>query len=264
MSENPTDEIDRLRDELETLRNCSGEELERQKLDALAEFAAGAGHEINNPLAIIGGHAQLLLREIEHPEHRRQLALIAAQVQRAYDMIADIRLFARPPAPESETFSLLDWLRALVGEQRPRMEEAGVVLHFTPEIRVFEPDGSVVTRNLEQHPVFLSTDPAMLGVVVSALCRNAREALMPGGGEIGLTVCRRDGFWEIGVEDNGPGVSDEIRPLIFCPYFSGRQAGRGLGFGLSKAWRFMQLLGGHVRHETPTSGVGSLFVAAFP
>ena len=48
------------------------DDLEQQKLNALAELAAGTGHEINNPLAIIGGRAQLLLREIEHPERRRQ------------------------------------------------------------------------------------------------------------------------------------------------------------------------------------------------
>ena len=73
-------------------------DLEQEKLAALAEFAAGAGHEINNPLTVIAGRAQLFLREETDPERRRGLALINAQAMRVYEMIADLRLFARPPA----------------------------------------------------------------------------------------------------------------------------------------------------------------------
>ncbi len=73
--------------------------LEAEKLEALAEFAAGAGHEINNPLTVISGRAQLLLRDEKDPERRRTLALIRAQAVRVNEMIADMRLFARPPEP---------------------------------------------------------------------------------------------------------------------------------------------------------------------
>jgi len=51
--------------------------------------------------------------------------------------------------------------------------------------------------------------------------------------------------------------------LIFDPYYSGREAGRGLGFGLPKAWRIMQLLGGSIRVEPPT-GQGAAFVLTLP
>ena len=46
------------------------------------------------------------------------------------------------------------------------------------------------------------------------------------------------------IEDNGPGIPPEVRPHIFDPFYSGREAGRGLGFGLSKAWRIITLHGG--------------------
>ncbi len=224
------------------------EELERQKLDALAEFAAGAGHEINNPLAIIGGHAQMLLREIEHPEHRRQLAVIAAQVQRAYEMIADIRYFARPPAPEFKHCDLVTQLNILVTEQTPLMREIGVDFRFDTDLSVAEVD----------------TDFAQLHVVVSALCNNAGDMLRQNGGVVRLLLEHTDTNFEIAVEDSGPGVAEEIRPLIFCPYFSGRQAGRGLGFGLPKAWRIMQQLGGSIRYEQSERLGGARFVAALP
>ena len=74
--------------------------VESEKLEALVEFAAGAGHEINNPLTVISGRAQLLLRDETDPERRHALALIVAQAMRIHEMIADLMLFARPPRPE--------------------------------------------------------------------------------------------------------------------------------------------------------------------
>ncbi|MDR0335598.1 MAG: HAMP domain-containing histidine kinase [Planctomycetaceae bacterium] len=234
--------IESIQAELKFLREKFSEELERQKLDALAEFAAGAGHEINNPLAIISGHAQLLLREIENTEHRRQLAVIAAQVKRAYEMIADIRYFARPPKPEIEHVNLITWLQSLAEEQTPFMQKLGIELHV-------ETDSN--SANIE-------TDPVQLRLVANALCRNACDILQ-NGGNIWLRLRQIENGWEIAVEDDGPGVAQEIRPLIFCPYYSGRQAGRGLGFGLSKAWRIMQQLGGSITYQPSETG-GAKFV----
>ena len=225
------------------------DEHERQKLEALAEFAAGAGHEINNPLAIIGGRAQLLLREIEHPEHRRQLGVIVAQVKRAYEMIADIRFFARPPQPEPVMFNLVEELETLVAEQMPMMTEVGVAFHTD-----IQPADDPLARLL------VETDPVLLHVAVNVLCNNARESVQLTGGTVWLSLRREDAAWEITVKDDGPGISEEIRPLIFDPYYSGRQAGRGLGFGLPKAWRIMQLLGGTIRHEQPVEQQGAAFV----
>ena len=65
--------------QLQTLQANFAERLETEKLEALAEFAAGAGHEINNPLAVISGRAQLFLRHERDPERRRELAVINTQ-----------------------------------------------------------------------------------------------------------------------------------------------------------------------------------------
>ncbi|MDR2116744.1 MAG: HAMP domain-containing histidine kinase [Planctomycetaceae bacterium] len=239
------DNIEQIRAELACLREHFNEKLEQQKLEALAEFAAGAGHEINNPLAIISGHAQLLLRETENAEHRRQLAVILAQVKRAYEMIADIRYFARPPKPETEQFDLVKLLQSLAAEQTPLMRELGIELHFETDF----------------DSVNIETDPLQLRLVITALCNNACDILQITGGNIWLSLQQTEGWYEIWVEDDGPGVATEIRELIFCPYYSGRQAGRGLGFGLSKSWRIMQQLGGSIKYE-PSKNNGAKFVVA--
>ena len=58
--------------------------LENAKLESLVEFAAGAGHEINNPLAAIVGRAQLLLKQEADPDRRKSIVAIIAQADRAY------------------------------------------------------------------------------------------------------------------------------------------------------------------------------------
>jgi len=200
-----------------------------EHLEALAEFAAGAGHEINNPLAIISGHAQLLLAQIDDPQQRRSLAAIAAQVKRAYEMIADIRLFARPPKPEFIKFDLYAKIDELVEKQIPEF--------LPPEITL---------RWKHKEPVlFLESDPVQISVALLALVRNAIESLGEKG-TITLKVLQHQeaNQIEIRVSDDGPGVPDGIREMIFFPFFSGRQAGRGLGFGLPKAWRIAKQCGG--------------------
>lgn len=239
----------------ESTTGIPGADLEREKIDALAEFAAGVGHELNNPLAIIGGHAQLLLREIEDETQRRSLATIEAQVRRAYEMIADIRLFARPPQPEFRNLDLVELLREICESERPDMDDAGIRLDFEPG---------------ERPEIPIRSDPLQLRVVLGALLKNSREALYGGAGSLIRICCDSIGDDDsnpetavFSVEDDGPGIAPEIRPLVFCPYFSGRQAGRGLGFGLAKAYRIVERLGGVILIEDVRPR-GTRFVVRLP
>ena len=86
----------------------------KRKLLAMKELAYGASHEINNPLANISSRAQLLLRDEVDPERRRSLATINSQAFRAHEMIADMMLFAKPPALQMATINFAEYLRELV------------------------------------------------------------------------------------------------------------------------------------------------------
>jgi signal transduction histidine kinase len=222
--------------------------LEQEKLSAVKELAYGASHEINNPLANIATRAQLLLRDEEHPERRRMLASIHAQAMRAHEMIADLMLFARPPAVVRSGVDL----NALVGQAvepwRARAAQQSTEIEFRPalEAAVAEADGT------------------QLAVAIDALVRNALEALGLGG-RVDLAVHRSEDApaWEIVVRDNGPGMSAEVRRHAFDPFFSGREAGRGLGFGLSKCWRILQEHGGEVLLDS-TPGAGTRVTLRLP
>ena len=96
------------------------------RLEALREFAYGAGHEINNPLANIATRAQSLLLDEQSPERRRRLAVIVDQAFRARDMIGGLMVYARPPRPgerlaaRRDTNPIRSREPARPGEQNPR------------------------------------------------------------------------------------------------------------------------------------------------
>lgn len=220
--------------------------LEAEKLEAMAEFAAGAGHEINNPLTVISGRAQLLLRDETNPERQRALALISAQAMRVYEMIADMMLFARPPRPELEAVELTKLVDELVAELTPHCAR----------------QETAIVRTDRSDPVVVQADPVQLSVALRAICQNSLEAL-GSGGRIELAVGRNETAATIGIRDDGPGIKPEERRHIFDPFYSARQAGRGLGLGLSKAWRIVGNHGGRIDVESQP-GRGATFTISLP
>ena len=203
--------------------------LEQLKLDAMKELAYGASHEINNPLANIAARAQNLMRDESSPERRSSLEAIHQQAMRAHEMIADLMLFARPPALELESVDLREVVQAARDEAEAQLSDNDVRLAL----------------RLPDSPCEVSGDRQQLYVVLAALIRNSQEAIASGGTiEISLRV---DGDRVVlEVLDNGPGISEEVRVHLFDPFYSGREAGRGLGFGLSKCWRIVTEHGGEI------------------
>lgn len=220
--------------------------LEAAKLESLAEFAAGAGHEINNPLAVISGRAAMLLRDEADPERRRLLATIGAQALRIRDMIGDLMVFGRPPEPQPALLDLAEIARS-------------VAERFADEV---PPGVGVVCRGDPQVPVW--ADRTQLCVVLEALLRNSLEALHGSAGRIEIEARASTGHTahsppedplsRLVVRDTGPGLTETDGKHLFDPFYSGRPAGRGLGFGLAKCWRIVTLHGGRISVDSPQGG----------
>jgi signal transduction histidine kinase len=228
----------------------------REMLEALAEFCAGAGHEINNPLATIIGRAELIHRRLaaaastgEVVETQRDLRIIAGQAQRIRDMIGDLMLFARPPKPKLES---VDLCAVCLDAARPFVEEANrlnVTLHL--------PAGD--------EPIHVRADRVQLAVVVSELIRNALEAVAERG-QVAVRIEARDSkgvFASLLVEDDGRGLTSLDQQHLFHPFYSGRNAGRGLGFGLCKCWRILEQHGGRISIQPRVPG-GTLAIVEWP
>jgi signal transduction histidine kinase len=233
---------------LAALEERFAQELEQAKLASLAQFAYGAGHEINNPLANISLRAELLAKSEPDDARRQKLTTIHAQAMRAHEMLADLMLFAKPPRPEPEPCDLVELIADVAGE-----------LASTATAQETE-----LALAADAPRISLLADRGQLAVALRAIVVNALEAVERGG-RVEITgreqavhpLNGRSGV-ELTIRDTGPGIPAEIRTHIFDPFFSGREAGRGLGFGLCKAWRIVQLHAGELTVESPP-GAGAAF-----
>ncbi len=230
-----------------------GEALQAQKLESMAELAAGAGHEINNPLAVISGRAQLLLAGETDPERQHDLAVIHAQARRVHEMIADLMLFARPPLPHPTPVDLIELAKQVVRE--------------VGKSRLSQPTTRIRIRFAAEEPrLEVLADAAQLGVALRALLQNAVEAIGDAG-DIEIKIessgdTKAPGARAV-IRDSGPGIAEAVRAHLFDPFFSGRTAGRGLGMGLAKAWRIVTNHNGTLEVTNPPGG-GAEFVLTLP
>ncbi len=211
-------------------------EIDSAKLAAMGELAAGAGHEINNPLAVILGKAQLLLKDETDPRHKADLQAIAGQALRIKQMIGDLMLFAKPPEVKKKTFDASVAFEKVVERFLPEFDQVGVGLE------------AEISEGLE-----LLADQTQFEIVASELIRNALSACLLKGeqeGNVQVGLFSEDGEMTLVVEDNGIGFTEKDREHAFDPFYSGRAAGRGLGFGLCKCWRIVEGHGGRIAIET--------------
>lgn len=241
------------------IKNCeSTDDFERQllieKMAAMKGLAYGASHEINNPLANIATRAQTMLVDETHAEKRHKLSVIYQQAMRAHEMISDMMLFAHPPALKIENVSL----RLLMSKFLKQCEASFDLQHV--DVRV------VLAVGVDR----VSVDPTQLLVALACLVKNSAEAIAakPSGETassslIEVKIAVVDGQLEIGVTDDGVGVDPALAKHIFDPFYSSREAGRGLGFGLAKVWRIVELHGGVIQLDNRREP-GTRFVCKLP
>ena len=248
-------EVDHLHEALE--QQAGGEEgrLKAGKLDALAEFAAGAGHEINNPLAVISGQAQYVLAHADSwfqgdaEQPRKALQTIIGQTHRVHGILCDVMQFARPAAPRPVWFDL----PSLLAETAASLGE----LADHRRIRI------EVGRTPDRLSAF--ADVEQVRQALTCLLRNAVEAA-PADSWARIRVVEpvSDAQVEVAVEDGGPGPDAAQRLALFDPFYSGRAAGRGRGLGLPIAWRLARRQGGDVRLDPTGPDEPTRFLLSLP
>ena len=249
------EQIDHLHRVAAELGDEAGERLRRAKLAGLAELAAGAGHEINNPLAIIAGNAQRLLRTEPDEARGEALQAIIRQSHRIAGILRDLMQYARPPRPEPRPFPVTELLQGvredlalLASERRVQLEvdgiPAGVWIDADPK-QLRHALGAIVRNAIEAASLMKEEETLPLLTGAHTGTRWARVSCEAGAADADVTIV---------VEDSGPGLTPEVAEHAFDPFYCGRTAGRGRGLGLSTAWQLVRQNGGEVHYVPNPEG----------
>lgn len=223
---------------------------ETRTLAAIVEMSAGAAHELNNPLAIISGRAQLMLSKATRDDDRKIWSLMSQQAQRISDIISELMAFASPPPPQlseidpaqllwdaRETFSVLD---------DPQVKTSKV------DITVSDDAGHLLVDR-EQ----------ILGVLVELMLNAATAAGKSAVIHLVVQAGPEDNQVTLVVRDEGPGMDRVTLSRAFTPFFSAQQAGRRRGLGLSKARRTLEANGGRI-YLRSEPGQGAAAIVQLP
>jgi putative nucleotidyltransferase with HDIG domain len=231
------------------LREAQRTLVRARSISMIGAMAAGAAHELHNPIAVISGRAQMLLEQTDDPTIRRVLELIHTETVRASRIVMELMTFAkpRPPAPE-----LLDLAGVL--ERRCQHWRDASPLDTEQLVLIAPPRGSAVYL-----------DPGHLEEILDAIIANAIEATDPRSAHIRINspASPSDETVRIEIEDNGIGMTRDVLEHAIDPFFSSRPAGRGRGLGLSQAYRLAEINGGRVMLES-TPNVGTRVTIELP
>ena len=234
--------------QLHQLETTQQQLLQAGKLAAVGQLVTGVAHEINNPLAIIMGQAEMLSRRLSDPGQLERVAKIADSAMRAATIVRGLQTFVRPQPHEVVPLDLRDLVARVVSLRRDAMRFNGVAL----------------LEDLPEGVPLVLGDAGQLEQVVLNLVLNAEQAVaaaLTPRIAIGLKV--RDSRVRLSIADTGPGISADILPRIFEPFFTTKAPNQNAGLGLSISYSIVQNHGGRLIAES-TLGSGATFAVELP
>jgi len=218
-------------------------------VNALAEMAAGAAHELNNPLAVISGRAQLLAEADSDKETKEILRQIYENAREASGIIEDLMSFAEPP--------------------RPRPTRADVKRVFDEAVQLTNRktgvEGIDAKIDIADQVESVYADSAQIVSAIANIISNAVESYSDKRGpvEITATAGQSGGPVTLTITDHGCGMDATTLKKASQPFFSAKPAGRKRGMGLAYAARFIQMNKGTLNIESH-AGDGTTVTVGLP
>lgn len=213
---------------------------ERDRLSTLGLLTSGVAHDLNNPLAVISAHAQILLRRAPDEATQGQLREILEAVERSRRIAADLLGFARRHPVERVALDVGEVVRATLAMRRRDHDARGIraAAHVTPGLP----------------PV--TADRHQLGQVLLNIVMNAEQALRDGGSSITAAVdadAARESV-TVRLANDGPPIPPDALPHIFDPFFTTKAHDEGTGLGLAICRRIVQEHGGEITVKSGAAG----------
>lgn len=228
------------------LKTAQNELVQAGKLAALGQLSVGITHEINQPLTAIASHLHTAGRRLEKMQ-TEQVFVSLGKIKKLLDKIAGItrhlKAFAREAGAERSPVNLDVVIEDALDLMSNRLKEQQCQLNYVR--------GS---RGLAVY-----AEPIRLEQVLVNLISNAVDAMencqTPA---LDIRVSNSGQGVQIDVSDNGIGIPEDQLALIFDPFFTQKEVGKGLGLGLSISYNIIQDFGGHIQVQS-TEGQGSRF-----
>jgi signal transduction histidine kinase len=222
--------------------------LQAEKLAALGQTISGVAHELNNPLATILMWAERLSQRQLDEGVGRGLQAILGESERAARIVRSLLTFARK---RHTTRAMVDLNQVVRETLALRSYEQRVT-----NISILE----ALAAGLP--PLF--ADPHQIQQVLLNLIINAEQAMLSANGR-GTLIVRT---WHdldremlvLEVNDDGPGVPEEVQPKIFDPFFTTKEVGKGTGLGLTVAYAILQDHGGRISVQSKPGAGASFFI----
>ena len=231
--------------------------LQAEKMSSIGMLAAGVAHEINNPLTSVAGCAEALLRRFrDEPDLKRDsrlevfpnyLEVIVRESYRCKGIIDHLLSFGRKSDGS-----------VIVVDMNLVILEILELLRHQPGYRQIE----VVTYLKKDLPPVLG-DPSGLRQVCMNLLVNAHQAIN-GSGLVEVTTDNADDkMVSISIRDTGGGIAQDMIDRIWDPFFTTKEAGKGVGLGLALTYDIVKRHGGDI-HVESRIGEGSQFTVLLP
>lgn len=220
------------------LQSAQSEILRKKTVVTVGEMAAGAAHEMNNPLAVISGRSQLLASTLSDPKQKAMAHLIHEQSHRLSQIITELMDFAKPVPPAIVESDLAELVNRALHEAKAISEHA---------------DRSVEVTFADVPPVAVDVTQvvaALVEVIDNALQATSEMHKSRAKVEIHAAYDSYSSRVVLTVSDNGCGMDETTLKRAFDPFFSSKPAGRRRGMGLAKALRWIEGIGGAIRLES--------------
>jgi putative nucleotidyltransferase with HDIG domain len=231
-----------------TLRQMRAEQAKKQSLAGLAEMAAGAAHELNNPLAVISGRAQLLLDSEQDEDKKQMLAQIQSRTDEISQIVTDLLAFAQPSQPQKRSISVEELINKAI-EKTSR--QCGL---DSMEVNV--------SGDSKNDSVYVDVHQATQ--IISHILTNALQSYKGGNGPVWVDCSvSQDATISVAVRDTGCGMNTETIAKAMAPFFSSCQAGRRRGMGLAHAQGLLALNGGGIKLASEP-GAGTTVTITLP
>ncbi|MFO8155798.1 MAG: sensor histidine kinase [Pseudomonadota bacterium] len=217
-----------------------------EKMAAIGQLAAGVAHELGSPMAVIAGKAQRAQRQTEEPEIGKALTDIREQVARMERTVSQLIDFGRGHSSVRRREPVARVIQAAIQQVEDEAHSEGVAIEVAG--REPSPELEIERLRLEQ--------------ALTNLVRNAVQATP--GGRVRVSWEEEGEETHLVVEDDGPGIDEELRNRLFEPFFTTKPVGSGTGLGLAVTQGAVSEHGGHIVVERSPELGGCRFVITIP